>query len=48
MILRRYGQTVQSVELDFNSKALTPDQITAIETAVNAKIAEDAPVSWGE
>ena len=36
------------LRFDFNSRALTPEQITAIEATVNARITEDAPLSWGE
>jgi alanyl-tRNA synthetase len=33
---------------DFNSAALTPDQVAAIEKLVNEKIVENAAVSWTE
>ncbi|MFV1995751.1 MAG: alanine--tRNA ligase-related protein, partial [Verrucomicrobiales bacterium] len=36
------------LRFDFNSKALSAKQIEGLEDLVNQKIAEDAPVSWGE
>lgn len=36
------------LRFDFNSKALTSDQVRAIEEKVNAKIAEQDSVSWTE
>jgi len=36
------------LRFDFNSKALSPDQIEAMEAKVNAAIKEDATVSWTE
>jgi alanyl-tRNA synthetase len=33
---------------DFNSAALTPEQVAKIEKLVNQKIAENAAVTWGE
>ncbi len=33
---------------DFNSAALTPAQLAEVEKLVNARIGEDAPVSWGD
>jgi alanyl-tRNA synthetase len=33
---------------DFNSAALTPAQIAEIERLVNARVRENAPVSWGD
>ncbi len=33
---------------DFNSAALTPAQIAEIEKLVNARVRENAPVSWGD
>lgn len=36
------------LRFDFNSKALTSDQLTAIETSVNARIAENGAVSAKE
>ncbi len=36
------------LRFDFNSGALTKEQLAEIEQAVNERIAEDAPVSWTE
>ncbi len=36
------------LRFDFNSDALTPGQLAAVEDAVNAKVAEAATVSWKE
>ena len=36
------------LRFDFNSKALTPEQVREIEVVVNSRIAENAPVSWKE
>lgn len=36
------------LRFDFNSAALTPDQIARVEEAVNARIIDDAEVSWSE
>jgi alanyl-tRNA synthetase len=33
---------------DFSSAALTPEQISSVERLVNAKILENAPVSWSD
>ena len=40
--------TPDRLRFDFNSKALTPAQITAMETKVNACIEKAQPVSWRE
>ena len=44
------GSSVDESRLrfDFNSAAVTPDQIAAMEEKVNACIAENDPVSWKE
>ena len=36
------------LRFDFNSEALTPDQIAAVEAAVNDKVTEGGGVSWTE
>jgi len=36
------------LSFDFNSAALTHDQVSAIEKLVNDRIHENAPVTWGE
>jgi alanyl-tRNA synthetase len=36
------------LRFDFNSDALTPEQIAAVEKAVNEKVAEGGAVSWKE
>ena len=36
------------LRFDFNSKALTREQIAAVEAAANEKIVRDDPVSWAE
>jgi alanyl-tRNA synthetase len=36
------------LRFDFNGKALTPEQISAIETAVNERISRNDSVSWQE
>ena len=33
---------------DFSSAALTPEQVTSVERLVNAKILENAPVTWSD
>ncbi len=38
----------ERLRFDFNSKALTDEQIQSVETLVNQSIQEDAPVSWIE
>ncbi len=40
--------TEDRLRFDFNSAALTPEQITALEKAVNDKISEGGVVSWQE
>ncbi|HVU38146.1 MAG TPA: alanine--tRNA ligase, partial [Opitutales bacterium] len=38
----------EKLTFDFNSAALTPEQLARIEILVNQKIAENAAVAWGE
>ncbi|MGA2052815.1 MAG: alanine--tRNA ligase-related protein [Opitutales bacterium] len=38
--------TPEKLTFDFNSPALTPAQIAAVETLVNERIAANAPVTW--
>jgi alanyl-tRNA synthetase len=38
----------EKLTFDFNSAALTPQQVADIEKLVNEKIVENAPVSWSE
>lgn len=40
--------TPDKFTFDFNSAALTPDQLATIEALVNAKILENHPVTWSE
>jgi alanyl-tRNA synthetase len=38
----------EKLTFDFNSAALTPQQIADVEHLVNERILENAPISWGE
>jgi alanyl-tRNA synthetase/REP element-mobilizing transposase RayT len=38
----------EKLTFDFNSAALTPQQVADVEKLVNERIVEDAPVSWSE
>jgi alanyl-tRNA synthetase/REP element-mobilizing transposase RayT len=38
----------EKLTFDFNSGALTPQQITDVERLVNERILENAPITWGE
>jgi alanyl-tRNA synthetase len=38
----------EKLTFDFNSAALTPEQLTEIERLVNERVLENAPVSWTE
>ena len=38
----------EKLTFDFNSAALTPEQVREVESLVNKRIAEHAPVSWTE